>query len=554
MTTSPVSPAQAGFVVDAIQRSLDNTVEQYLATVALGLSFLVAVWIIFLGGPALKRRYSGEAVDIARTLTIMVVALVSALVFVVIWEVEEPVQDALYELLPQNPGETALVGFIAFLVILGTYALSRITKRIVRHWSERGRISPHQRELAHHAIQIALFFVAVAFIIALFNQNPRDLFLGAGVLGVVLGFAARRTLADVLAGFVILFGRPFEAGDWIAVGEREGIVTDITAFNTQIRTFNEEHVLVPNDAVMDREVTNYSKTDRLRLVTEVGVDYDTDVAEAAIIAKETMESCDGVAGSPGPDVILDSFADSAVVLLLRYWIDEPTIQRKLSAQNEVINEVKATFESEGIKIPFPQRELLGREETDGFRVASEDGVTVGDEVERAFRRVRTDSTAVEEPVEDRYRDDDEPVTPSAEAGSGSGDGEGADGGASEEGEGDDVDADAGEDDDDAGVDDGVGEEQADDAEEDDRSRAVEPTSELVEEAHEVSARPRERFEDVDDGDEQGNVVEPVEEEYRDDSEVEGRPEAARGEDHADPADNTDGDGDGDAKGDGESDG
>lgn len=386
---------------------MENTVEQSLATVALALTLLVAVWLIFLGGPPLKRRYSDEIVDIARTLTIMVAALASAVVFVVIWQIEGRVQTALGTLRPDNPERMALLLFIAFLVLLGTYVLTRVTKRTVRHWSKTGRISPHQREVAHHAIQIGLFVIAFLFILGLFDYNPRDLFLGAGVLGVIVGFAARKTLSGVLSGFVILFGRPFEAGDWIAVGEREGIVTEITLFNTQIRTFNEEHVLVPNDRVTDREVTNYSKTDRLRIITEIGVDYDDDIDVAATIAKEAIEGCDAVADTPGPDVVLDSFADSSVVLQLRYWIDKPTIQRKLSAQNEVIDTVKKAFEEEDIKIPYPQRELMGREETDGLQVASDRDVTVENEVQPAVRRVRADSTAVEEPVEDRYRDDDE---------------------------------------------------------------------------------------------------------------------------------------------------
>lgn len=403
----------APLLVESIQGSLDSRTEQYLATAALGVGFLLVVWIIYLGGRPLHRRFSDELVDIARTLTIMAVAFATAAVFVIIWGAENHVQQALQRLSGAFvPGTTAAVKlFVAFIALLGTYTLTRVTKRIVRRWSNTGRISPHQRELAHHAIQLSLFFVAVTFIFYLFGQDPRDLVLGAGVLGIVLGFAARKTLSDVLSGFVILFSRPFEAGDWVTIGDRQGIVTEITVFNTQIRTFNEEHVLVPNDRVTDRELINYSKTDRLRIVTEVGIDYDTDVSTAATIAKETMQGCEEVANTPGPDVVLESFGDSAVVLQLRYWIDRPTIQRKLSAQNQVINEVKAAFEREGIKIPYPQRELMGREETDGLRIASDTDTSVGQEVERAVRRVRKDSTAVEEPVEDRYRSGDEKDEP-----------------------------------------------------------------------------------------------------------------------------------------------
>jgi small conductance mechanosensitive channel len=400
--------------VQRLQGVIDTRPKQYLATLAIPVGFVGAVFLIYLGGKPLKRRFTSELVEIARTLTIMGVALVDAVLFVIIWR---RFGDAITELDSFGsrlvPGtQTAVNLYIGFIALLGTYMLTRVTKRVIRYWSEGGRISPHQRELSHHLVQMSLFFVAALFIFGLFGLDPADLFLGAGVLGVVLGLAARKTLANVLSGMIILFGRPFEAGDWITVGEQEGIVTDITVFNTQVRTFNEEHLLIPNDLITDKEVINYSKTERLRLITEVGIDYDDDISEAATIAKRTMESCEAVADSPNPDVVLESFGDSSVVLRLRYWIDRPTIQRKLSAQNEVIEAVKAAFEAEDIRIPFPQRELMGRSETDGLKVSTSGDGSVDGRVERAVRPASTGgtdtSTAVREPVEDEYGGDGDP--------------------------------------------------------------------------------------------------------------------------------------------------
>ena len=413
MTTTPALLVPwYWWLVQRLQGAIDTRPKRYLATVALPLGFLVAVFVIYLGGKPLKRKFTPELVEIARTLTIMGVALVDAVLFIIIWrragETVTELNSFGSRLVPG--AETAVNLYIGFIALLGTYMLTRVTKRLIRYWSERGRISPHQRELAHHLVQISLFVVVSLFIFGLFGVAPADLFLGAGVLGVVLGLAARKTLANVLSGTIILLGRPFEAGDWITVGDREGIVTDISVFNTQIRTFNEEHLLIPNDSITDTEVINYSKTVRLRLTTEVGIDYDDDISEAATIAKRTMESCDAVADSPNPDVILESFGDSSVVLRLRYWIDRPTIQRKLSAQNEVIEGVKSAFETEDIKIPFPQRELMGREETDGLEVATSGERAEDERVERAVQPVAGgaqpgDSMEVREPVQTEYGGD-----------------------------------------------------------------------------------------------------------------------------------------------------
>ena len=72
--------------------------------------------------------------------------------------------------------------------------------------------------------------------------------------------------------------------------------------------------------------------------------------------------------APPPQVFPKSFGDSAVVMEMRFWIDHPTPPRKWKAVSAVVTSVKAAFEAESIKIPFPQQELSGRGETGGFRV------------------------------------------------------------------------------------------------------------------------------------------------------------------------------------------
>ena len=496
----PAVALQAADYVQWFQGVVDSDPRRYLATLLLPLLFVAAVVGIYrLSGP-LKRRFTSELVEIARTLFIMGVALVDAVLFIVIWRREDRAVSELNtfadRLIPT--AQTSLSLYIGFIALLGTYTLTRVTKRAIRYWSANGRISPHQRELAHHFVQLSLFAVALVFVFGLFGIDPSNFLLGAGVLGAVVGLAGRRTLRNVLSGLVILFGRPFEAGDWIAVDDQEGIVTDISVFNTQIRTFNEEHLLVPNDRITDTEVINYSKTERLRLTTEVGVDYDDDVSEAAAVAKRTMQECETVADTPSPDVVLESFGDSSVVLRLRYWIGRPTIQRKLSAQNEVIDAVKGAFDDEEIRIPFPQRELMGRTETDGLEVT-----TSAATAERAVRPVADDDgddeapTTVSEPVEEEY------------GGTGAVDDEPDDGAVAAD-EPDEV-VDEG----DGAVDaDGSTDGDADDADDaDDGIDIPDSAAWLVDEDHDISSpHPREKG-DVYPGTTDESLVEPVEDEH-----------------------------------------
>ncbi len=338
-----------------------TTTGQYLATLVVAVVFLLSLLVLRTAGSLLQDRTDTSLVRFTQGLLLSVVAVITTAVLVAVWGLTGEVQDALNFLVPS--AAFYVRALVTFIVLVLSYTFTRLTKRSIKLGAARKLISAHQREVAHHVVQIVVFVPVATFVVVLWGIPVQSVFLGAGALGVIIGFAARQTLSGALSGFIILLARPFKVGDWIAVNGREGIVTDITLYNTQIRTFDEEHVLVSNADITNNDTVNYTKSDRLRLVTDVGVDYGCDVAAAATTAREAMVSCDAVASTPEPDVIRDAFGDNAVVLELRYWIDEPTIVRKKTAQDEVISAVKTAFEAEGIAIPFPQRELSTREDT-----------------------------------------------------------------------------------------------------------------------------------------------------------------------------------------------
>ncbi|MEF8831845.1 MAG: mechanosensitive ion channel family protein, partial [Halobacteriales archaeon] len=185
----------------------------------------------------------------------------------------------------------------------------------------------------------------------------------------VVGIAARQTLGSVLAGFVLMFSKPFEVGDWIEVDGREGIVPDITIVNTRMESFDGGYVVIPNDVVETSTVLNRTRKGRLRIRLEVGVDSSVEPGRAEEVAMVAINEVDDVMPVPRPQVVPTGFADSAIVLELRFWIDKPSARRKWRAKAAVLRSVYAAFEEVGIKIPYPQRELSGRQETGGFQVA-----------------------------------------------------------------------------------------------------------------------------------------------------------------------------------------
>ncbi len=305
------------------------------------------------------------------TLGTMFVAAAGGLVIVAVWGLSEQ----LLGVFTANLGAEALVRLgISVLFLIGAYTMTGLIRQLVEEIARaRGSLGEHEREIAFRVGQVSLYLLSVLLILTLWQVNIGGILVGAGFLGIVVGMAARQTLGALLAGFVLMFSRPFEIGDWIEVGENEGIVTDITIINTRIQTFDGEYVMIPNDVISSQSLINRSRKGRLRIEVEVGVDYGADAERAAEVARDAVKGLDGPMTVPTPQVVLKRFDDSAVILGVRYWIDNPSARRRWRSKTAVIGAVKRAFEAEGIKIPFPQRELMGREEAEGFVLAGEGG-------------------------------------------------------------------------------------------------------------------------------------------------------------------------------------
>ncbi|WP_410767191.1 mechanosensitive ion channel family protein [Haloferax sp. DFSO60] len=237
--------------------------------------------------------------------------------------------------------------------------------------SNSDHINAHQQGIAFRVLQVVVLIAVGMATLTVWQFELDGLLVGAGFLGIVVGMAARQTLGSLIAGFVLMFSRPFELGDWVEIDGAEGIVTDITIINTRLSNADGETVVFPNDRVTNAKITNRTKRNRLRLKLDVGIDYDADIEHAEEVATGAFTDLKFVEEVPQPQVIPTTFGDSSIGLQLRFWITNPSAPRRAQAKAEVLRSVKTAFDDEGIKIPFPQRELLAREEVDGFQLKHE---------------------------------------------------------------------------------------------------------------------------------------------------------------------------------------
>ncbi len=209
---------------------------------------------------------------------------------------------------------------------------------------------------------VIIFITAGILALDVLGLNIMPFIAGAGVVGIALGFAAKDTLSNVLAGVLLIIDRPFEVGDRIEVWSAPansatwGDVLSVGLRATKIRTTDNIVIIIPNNEIMLRDIINYtSGSKEIRVRIPVGIAYDADVNKAKEIINKVSHELEWVMDNPPPKVVVKSFGDSAVNLEARVWISRP--RKRMDTISHITDRVKQAFHEEGIEIPFPKRDI-----------------------------------------------------------------------------------------------------------------------------------------------------------------------------------------------------
>jgi small conductance mechanosensitive channel len=186
---------------------------------------------------------------------------------------------------------------------------------------------------------------------------------GIGVVGIAVGFAAQETIANMIAGFLIFWDRPFKVGDFITTQDKYGDVREITMRTTRIRTMENTYVVIPNKQIIGDMLVNHTLYGAVRVNVPVGIAYKERIAEARDVLLPAARSVAGVLETPAPQVVVIELGGSSVNLEVRVWTDDPAHERRLLF--EVLEASKTALDSAGIQIPFPHLQLLVEGVSDG---------------------------------------------------------------------------------------------------------------------------------------------------------------------------------------------
>ncbi|MCR4962531.1 MAG: mechanosensitive ion channel family protein [Firmicutes bacterium] len=197
-----------------------------------------------------------------------------------------------------------------------------------------------------------LLFLILAYILGLPTTSLITVLASAGI---AVGLALQGALSNLAGGLMILLFKPFKIGDYIEAGSCSGYVEKITIFYTIIRTIDNRLASLPNGALTNSNIINYTANPYRLVCLDIGVAYGADIQQVKQVLMETAKAhplCELDQGEPL--VALNKYGESSLDFILRAWVKTENYWDMYFSLNE---QIKAALDQAGIEIPFPQMDV-----------------------------------------------------------------------------------------------------------------------------------------------------------------------------------------------------
>ena len=246
---------------------------------------------------------------------------------------------------------------LSYLSIAAGIVATVVIALLVRYGMRRGlrpRMPLHVYQPLEKVVFYGIVVLGVIASLAPLGLSLTGLLVTGGILGIIIGFAAQTTISNFLAGIFLFIDRPFKVGDPVSIGSVSGVVTEISILSTKVRTWDGYVVRMPNQDVFTATISNYSRNVARRIVIQVGIAYGSDIARAKEAIMRALEEHPYVLVKPAPDVFVDSFGDSAIILNVRAWAPNKVW---FATRMQLPDIIKKALDDAGIEIPFPQLDV-----------------------------------------------------------------------------------------------------------------------------------------------------------------------------------------------------
>ncbi len=240
---------------------------------------------------------------------------------------------------------------VAVLVFLLGLLLTKVVLKIVARAMTRAKVEGAAGSFIKSLLRILLYTLLAIIALSILGVPMTSIIAVISAAGLAIGLALQDSLSNLAGGFIILFSKPFKAGDYIMAGGTEGHVDSVSILYTKLITRDNRCVYLPNGVLSSGQITNLSQRGTLRVSVPLSIAYDADFDAARQVILEVLANEPMVLQEPAPVVTMSGHGDSAVILSAGFWVNS---EDYFAVNGRIYECTKQALDAANIEIPYPQ--------------------------------------------------------------------------------------------------------------------------------------------------------------------------------------------------------
>ena len=248
---------------------------------------------------------------------------------------------------------------IAAVILLAFYILYRILRAVMTRVITQFELEKTIVSFLMMGLKYTICVFAAITTLDQIGLNITSLIAGLGIAGLALGFAAKDTLSNIVAGIFIFWDRPFYIGDLVEIEDEYGEVQEITLRTTRIVTPDGIMVSIPNSNIAANKIKSYTMFPHLRLDLDVTIGVNEDIENARREMLSIIRGDERFMKEPAPVVLVQELGDYYTKLQLRVWLDDT--RKHIVTRAELREKIKNVLDAAKVEMPFETIEVLNHQ-------------------------------------------------------------------------------------------------------------------------------------------------------------------------------------------------
>jgi small-conductance mechanosensitive channel len=247
-------------------------------------------------------------------------------------------------------------GALLLFALWVTNIASNFAENRINHASD---LTPSVQVLLIKIIRIGLMALAIVIALSSVGINLSALAVFSGAVGVGIGIGLQKIVANFISGIILLADKSVKPGDLVTIGENSGRISTMKTRYVSVAAGDGREFLIPNEDLVTQRVTNWTYTDKNTLVKiAFTTNYDADPRRVCKLAADTAAAHPRATKGKTPNCILTEFTETGMKFSLTFWIADPDGMDNV--KSDVMLSLWDAFKQEGIKVPYPVREIRVR--------------------------------------------------------------------------------------------------------------------------------------------------------------------------------------------------